>query len=171
MIGFDSDISSLKATLNVCKYAVGERINVIYGLISEQSLQTTTLEEAFVQTRQTLHASGATGELGTATYANLDTVAKDTPIYAIDDLFSGELVPDNVLIKCDIKGAELFAMRGAKNFLLKHQPAMLISVHPDILPVFNCSVEGVRAFLTEIGYLISVIDIDHEEHWWCMPEE
>ena len=71
------------------------------------------------------------------------------------------------LLKTDIEGAELFMLRGARCFLLERSPSLLLSVHPQILPRYGHTKEDVAAFLGELNYKIQVLEIDHEEHWWC----
>lgn len=43
-----------------------------------------------------------------------------------------KLIPD--LIKIDVEGAELMVIRGASAILSKHKPALIVAVHPPLLP-------------------------------------
>lgn len=171
VIGFDADLSSLRATLKMCSYAPSKNISVVYGLIAEKAKTLASIPAAIKNTGSMLAASSVTGDPGTTVYANLDTAGGDTPYYAIDNLFESEVISQPVLIKCDIEGAELFALKGAENFITKNRPAILLSVHPHILPVFNCTVAEVSEFLAKMDYTIKLIAVDHEEHWWCLPKE
>jgi len=171
VIGFDSDLPSLRASELMCKYAPGNRFSVLYGLITEGSNPERNINEAIDATNKILKASNLSGNPDTTKYVNLDkNIDKLIPEYAMDSLFKGSALTQPILIKCDIEGAELFALKGAKQFIAQYKPAILLSVHPGILPVFNCTVQQVDAFLKEQGYAIELISIDHEEHWWCVTK-
>ena len=45
---------------------------------------------------------------------------------------SRTLIPN--LIKIDVEGAELSVLRGASTILSKHKPALIVAVHPPLLP-------------------------------------
>lgn len=172
VIGIDSDLASLKASQLMTKYASGNRFGVINGLISEDSSSNKSLNEILVITRKRIEESKLNGNPETTQYINLDKNQDGKiPIYTIDHLFSNHPINHNhTFIKCDVEGAELFVLKGAIKFIQKYQPIILLSVHPDILPVFNCSVVEVKKQLDEINYAYMIIDIDHEEHWWCTPK-
>lgn len=169
VMGVDSDLSSLKATLRMCRYASGDRISLIYGLISEQSTVKRSIAEAIAQTSENLAVATVTGDPGTTRYVNIDHAGKDAIFYSLDDLFEAEKITRPILLKCDIEGAELLALKGAEKFISTNRPDILLSVHPGILPVFGGSVEQVKAFLIAMDYTIEIIAVDHEEHWWCTP--
>ncbi len=56
------------------------------------------------------------------------------------------------LLKCDIEGADLFAMRGAKKLLAKHKPVVVIEITPWFLEGFGLTVNDVYGFFEELGY-------------------
>jgi FkbM family methyltransferase len=169
VIAIDSDLSSVMATSKICKYAKPTgRLNLIRGLISDTSAKRSELKGALEETRFHLENSDITGEPGTTQYISVDTTDKNIPIYTIDDLFRHENISERILIKCDIEGAELLALKGATGFIKKYKPAILLSVHPHILPVFNHTAEDIRNFLESMSYKIELISKDHEEHWWCV---
>jgi len=90
------------------------------------------------------------------------------PIHRLDDLFDEGLSPDRpILIKCDVEGAELLVLNGGMALLGRHQPELLLSVHPQILATIGQSKEMLADLLAERGYRYRCIAIDHEEHWWC----
>jgi hypothetical protein len=45
-IAFDADLSSLAATLRVCRYATWKRIDVVYGLLADKAAAFVGLVEA-----------------------------------------------------------------------------------------------------------------------------
>ncbi|MBX3228136.1 MAG: FkbM family methyltransferase [Labilithrix sp.] len=56
------------------------------------------------------------------------------------------------LVKCDIEGADLFAMRGAVATLKKHKPVVVIEITPWFLEGFGLRVADVVSFFEELGY-------------------
>jgi FkbM family methyltransferase len=56
------------------------------------------------------------------------------------------------LLKCDIEGADLFAMRGAKGLLEKHKPVVILEITPWYLEGFGITVADVYGFFESLGY-------------------
>jgi len=168
VIAFDSDLNSLKATKAMCQFAKGKNLNVVYGFITEKSRNNLSLLDISSNTEKIIRSSRTKSLPKFLKYVNIHT-NKDTtiPEYAIDTIFYTENINSRVLIKCDIEGAELLALNGARKFIQRYGPDMLLSVHPLILPEFGKSVQDVSSFLEEVGYGYEIIAIDHEEHWWC----
>jgi FkbM family methyltransferase len=86
------------------------------------------------------------GKLGTV--AGAETI--DVKLATLDQLIEEVGVPD--VIKMDIEGAEVAALRGAKELLARHAPKWLIELHSD-----ECG-RGVREILAANGYRFSDID-------------
>ncbi len=80
------------------------------------------------------------GKLGTV--AGAETF--DVKLTTLDHLVAEIGVPD--VIKVDIEGAEVAALRGAKKLLAEHAPKWLIELHSD-----ECE-RGVREILSKAGY-------------------
>lgn len=59
---------------------------------------------------------------------------------------------DVSFIKCDIEGADLFAMRGARKTLERHHPTVVIEITPWYLEGFGLRVEDVTSFFDGLGY-------------------
>jgi FkbM family methyltransferase len=55
-------------------------------------------------------------------------------------------------IKIDIEGAELRALEGMRSSIERWKPLLFLEVHPQYLPHYDDSVEGVHSFLDGIGY-------------------
>jgi len=167
-IAFDSDLNSLKATKNLCQFADGGNLKLIYGLITEKSSNNNSLAEIFFKTENLINSSKVTGMPKSLKYVNIHTnTDTSVPEYSIDEIMcDGEIITP-VLIKCDIEGAELLALKGSEKFIERYEPSILLSVHPQILPELGKCVTDVALFLDEIGYRYKILSIDHEEHWWC----
>jgi FkbM family methyltransferase len=72
---------------------------------------------------------------------------------ALDDFFSARgIVPD--VIKIDVQGAELDALRGAAGILEGHHPALLLEIHPSLIGSFGATVANVYDFLRQHGYRV-----------------
>jgi len=56
------------------------------------------------------------------------------------------------LVKCDIEGADLFAMRGARRTLERHKPVVVIEINPWFLEGFGLKVTDVTDFFDTLGY-------------------
>jgi FkbM family methyltransferase len=56
------------------------------------------------------------------------------------------------LVKCDVEGADLYAMRGAKKTLEKHKPIVIVEITPWFLEGFGLTVADVVAFFEGLGY-------------------
>jgi FkbM family methyltransferase len=80
------------------------------------------------------------GKLGTV--AGAETF--DVKLTTLDQLIEEVGVPD--VIKMDIEGAEVAALRGAKELLARHAPKWLIELHG-----VECG-RGVREILSKHGY-------------------
>lgn len=71
-------------------------------------------------------------------------------VVTLDERLAG--VDDITLIKCDIEGADLFAMRGGKKTLEKFHPTVIIEITPWYLEGFGITVTDVTSFFAELGY-------------------
>jgi FkbM family methyltransferase len=167
VVAFDSDLASLAAAQRVCHYASGSRLHLVWGFIAEKASEFHSLQQAIAQTVEILSQSGF--RLGATQYTCLtDDDIGAIPIRRLDDLFYGlPFTSGQVLIKCDVEGAELLVLRGAEALLRSTAPVLLLSVHPRTLPRYGYSVGDVDEFLHRLGYSIRVLSVDHEEHWWC----
>lgn len=58
------------------------------------------------------------------------------------------------LIKLDIEGAELLALRGAQAILVRDHPTIIMEVYPAFMRAFGYTFADVFQFLTPLGYMI-----------------
>jgi hypothetical protein len=73
---------------------------------------------------------------------------------ALDDYITEHTPPD--LMKIDIQGAELNALRGATTLLQKYEPIVFVEVHPTMMPLFGATAEEVYGLLAQRGYEVMV---------------
>jgi FkbM family methyltransferase len=169
VLAFDSDLASLVATRRFCRYAAHAPLTV-QALVADRGGKH-GLAEAVHETERAIAASGLTGDLGTTRYICIGGQEDGIPRHALDDLLADEPLDGRpVLLKCDVEGAELLVLQGARGLLACRQSALLMSIHPPVLADYGTSREGVAAFIRSFGYEIDVVAIDHEEHWWCQPQ-
>jgi FkbM family methyltransferase len=170
VIGFDSDLASLKATQRMCQYAKNtERLKLIYGFVTAEHQSGISLRTASERTRNLLLTSAVTGDPGTTAYVCIQGNTDNTiPSHSLDGLLISEIITNiPILLKCDVEGAELLVLRGAQKLLETCSPQLLLSVHPSALPSYKSTVKDVQQYLNNLGYEIRVLAVDHEEHWWC----
>lgn len=70
-------------------------------------------------------------------------------------LDSLQLIPD--VIKIDIEGAEYDVLKGAKETLILHRPAILFELHPHKMTRFGCVPQDIVGFLQKLGYVTDVL--------------
>jgi hypothetical protein len=56
------------------------------------------------------------------------------------------------LIKLDIEGAELLALRGAREIIERDQPVIIMEVYPTLMEAFGYNFEDTREFLHSLRY-------------------
>jgi FkbM family methyltransferase len=94
-------------------------------------------------------------ERGTGKFLVGEDQAAGTPTrcVALDDFIQSATPPD--AIKCDVEGAELEALRGAKGLLETHRPWMICEMHSE------ANDRATREFLGHLGYDIESLDVNH----------
>jgi len=69
------------------------------------------------------------------------------------------ITPD--VIKMDIEGAEINALLGARETLIKSKPIIFIEIHPKFLPQYQNTINDVVSFVNDIDY--KVLDLNQQE--------
>jgi len=94
------------------------------------------------------HTQGRLAELpGTPASVGVGTI--DVEVAAIDDLIGAGRIPPPSVMKIDIEGAEVEALRGAAATLRDHRPALLMEMHGRAAEV--------AASLEPLGYRASIV--------------
>jgi FkbM family methyltransferase len=86
-------------------------------------------------------------------YVRYDTKSVECDVVKLDD-FLPEDARDVAMIKCDIEGADLFAMRGGRRTIEKHHPTVIIEITPWFLEGFGLEVGDVTSFFAKLGYAL-----------------
>jgi FkbM family methyltransferase len=76
----------------------------------------------------------------------------------LDTILDAALAPPPALVKIDIEGFELEALKGADGLLTSVRPTLLIEIHPQQLCISGGSEDGVMQALAKRQYRWSVID-------------
>jgi FkbM family methyltransferase len=169
---FDADLTSLGLIERLCKHTRNpSRVRPILGLLSADPTDLADIETAVFRTAEELQRASRSPDLHNIRYVCLDGAnEKVLPVYSLDRLLAHVPSSRPALLKIDVEGAELLVLQGAERLVREWQPTMLVSVHPVQIQQYNLTADDVRQWLTNRGYGIEILAIDHEEHWWCTPE-
>jgi hypothetical protein len=91
---------------------------------------------------------------------------------SLDSLLAEGSLPKPTVIKMDIEGAEILALRGATKLLQgpDRPRALFIEVHDTLLPDFGSTPEEVHAVLEEFGYTNAVYRAKRADQWHLILE-
>lgn len=172
VLAIDPDRVSLMTTAEFCRFADTSRLSLVQGFVADTGSPGASLAGALRATQQMLGATRLRSDPTAVRYLRLDSPVpgEAIPRYTLDELLAGHAPERPMLVKIDIEGAELLALRGAGRLLRERRPSLLLSVHPQFLPSFGHTVGDVSALLGGQGYSWTVLASDHEEHWWCEPQ-
>lgn len=170
VLAFDSDLMSLRALEAVVSPASMERVRRVHGLLGREHTSGFSLPQAVETTLRHLPPLAPRTAISRSGFVCFgDNAAASVPEHQLDALLASAKLGNSILLKCDVEGAELLVLQGARALLARCRPALLLSVHPSFLPRFGHTSAQVQAFLDDAGYSVQLIGRDHEEHWWCLP--
>ena len=102
----------------------------------------------------TLFTDGAEGNSPSLVHQRDEKGTVEVSVQTLDALVAGGALPAPTVLKLDIEGAEVLALRGAKHFL--HGPmaprALFLEVHDSFLPGFGSSTDEVLELVRRAGY-------------------
>lgn len=105
------------------------------------------------RTGEALLALPSSGNLGMFTLGPVSgSEAYTVALRTLDDILSAQPPSPIDLIKIDIEGSELAALRGAARTLRTHQPAVLIELNESALRRCGASSQQVKTLLRKAGY-------------------
>jgi len=73
-------------------------------------------------------------------------------VVALDDWFKTCGMPKIDIIKLDIEGSELAALKGMKELLEKQKPVLLVEVNPETLSTFNLKPSDMYDYLKQLNF-------------------
>jgi len=76
-----------------------------------------------------------------------------------------KITPD--ILNIDIEGAELLALKGARNTLKNNRMKVWVSIHSDLLEKnYGSKKRDVLEFMNSLGYKGEKLGVDHEQHYF-----
>ena len=92
---------------------------------------------------------------GVSSFAPADSGTGDlveVPVATLDEL-AGDLIDRVRVVKIDVEGAEVRALRGASGLLQRVRPDFIVEVEPDHLARQGSSIEELRLIFEDAGYV------------------
>jgi FkbM family methyltransferase len=114
-------------------------VNAAVGEISEE-------KELFVS---------ASDNLGMSSFhqpGNYSGKTEKVKVVAIDDWFKTSGLSRIDIIKLDIEGSELAALKGMKEVLQKQKPILIVEVNPETLSMFNLKPSNIYNYLKQLNF-------------------
>lgn len=158
-VGANIGMVSLHAA-NLCRTVAFEpdpffrqRLNVNMGLNLDRVFALEPIAVSDVDGTVQLFTDGADGNSPSLVRSG-ESQSVAVPARSLDSLMVEARLPRPTVIKLDIEGAEILALRGARGLLTgSDRPrALFIEVHDNFLPGFGSSAREVHELLAEYGY-------------------
>ena len=90
------------------------------------------------------------------------SIRQTVPVTTLDTEWQAAGSPAVSVIKIDVEGAELNALRGATECIQAHRPAILLEWSGANLGAFNCAPQNLFEFASGLGYAVfSLPELDH----------
>lgn len=113
---------------------------------------------------------------------NLETVSEAIEMDTLDHFVETHNIGKIGLLRCDVEGAELSVLQGGTKTLAGSRPAILMEVHPSMLPRWGKTVRDMERILKDLSYEFFILrnnrvvklehlPDDHEYNVFCLPAE
>ncbi len=115
-----------------------------------------------------LYTSGSNGYSPSLQKVNGIENYIEVEVQSIDDLIDSNAIEKPNVIKIDIEGAEMIAIKGMKRLLEsdKRPRTLFVELHPDFLPSFSTTTEEIFEYLSQFNYTIAE-SINREKQILC----
>ena len=87
-------------------------------------------------------------------------VRVDVSVDSLDHQIVEHALPPPNLVKLDVEGLEIPALRGMRQTLIQHRPAVYIENHGSDTSVKEANIAAVTGFLLDLGYRIRHVESD-----------
>jgi FkbM family methyltransferase len=128
--------------VNVRRNGLGERVRVHRLALADRPGTLEMTSTRYTDNHLVLDGRAATGE----------GPVERVEVVTLDDFAAREDVGTVALLKADVEGAELLALRGATGLLARHRPPLFLEVQQEHLVRFGASIDALEGFLGEQGY-------------------
>ncbi|MEM7117716.1 MAG: FkbM family methyltransferase [Chloroflexota bacterium] len=122
----------------------------------------------------TLFSDGVAGRAPTLAKQSRPHAPEGTisvPKSTLDGAIARGELPVPTVLKMDIEGAEILALRGCKGLLngrFQQRPRLImLEIHPLFLPDFGATAEETKAILTDAGYTLIWELLRHDQEHLC----
>lgn len=131
-----------------------DRLRRNLSLNPELDVQVQPIAISDVDGTVTLYTDGAGGNSPSLAQQRGEKGSVSVAARSIDSLIVSGAVPHPTVLKLDIEGAEVLALRGAHDLLRSDRAprALFIEIHDSFLPAFGSSADEVRGLLADSGY-------------------
>ena len=102
---------------------------------------------------------GHTGRSSLLQHVASESQANQVPAIPLDSMLPD--LPNITLVKLDIEGAEMRALRGMRNLLSRDKPGVLLELTEQWLRADGSSADELLAFMQQLGYTAHSIDSGH----------
>ena len=85
-------------------------------------------------------------------------VREEIPLITLDSFFKEQKLSRIDFIKVDVEGHEMSVLKGARNLLETHSPAIMIEVNKNHLAAARTQPEDIFNFFQDMGYVNARID-------------
>jgi len=84
---------------------------------------------------------------------NYSGISETIRLITIDGWINQEKIATVDIVKLDVEGCELLALRGMEKLLLNQKPVLIVEINAETLGYFNFSPKDVMDYLDHLGYL------------------
>lgn len=133
------------------------RLNENYKINNLKNYSIQNIAVGDTKAKMKLYTSGSNGYSPSLQKVNGINSFIEVDVQSIDNLLESNEIEEPNVIKIDIEGAEMIALKGMKRLLEsnKRPRTLFIELHPDFLPSFSTTTEEIFEYLSQFNYTIT----------------